>query len=240
MKLINHLKHNIKIFLKERRNIQSINYKKSYSQCGEDLIVKFIFDTISIAKPSYIDIGAHDPFLISNTALFNELGSRGINIDPDSNLFEKIKTVRSKDINLNIGVGPEKSKMDLYIMSEKALNTFSKQEAENCIKEGLEIIDTKSVDILTVDEIINKYNNGVFPDFLSLDAEGFDFDILKSINFNQYYPKVICVETISFSKSGKGVKNQEIVEFLCSKGYLIYADTYINTIFVNKQTWSNQ
>ena len=119
MKLINHIKHNLKIFLRERRNIESINHKKSYSQCGEDLIVKFIFDSLSIAKPSYIDIGAHDPFLISNTALFHELGSRGINIDPDDNLLEKIKAVRPEDINLNIGVGPEKSTMDLYIMSEK-------------------------------------------------------------------------------------------------------------------------
>ena len=235
MKLINHIKHNLKIFLRERRNIESINHKKSYSQCGEDLIVKFIFDSLSIAKPSYIDIGAHDPFLISNTALFNELGSRGINIDPDDNLLEKFKAVRSEDINLNIGVGPEKSKMELYIMSEKALNTFSKKEAENCVKEGLEIIDTKSVDILTLDEIIIKYNNGIFPDFLSLDAEGFDFDILKSINFNQYYPKVICVETISFSKTGKGVKNQELIDFLLSKEYLLYADTHINSIFMHKE-----
>jgi len=234
MKLLNHIKHNLKIFLKERRNIDAMNHKKSYSQCGEDLIVKFIFDSLSIAKPSYIDIGAHDPFLISNTALFNELGSRGINIDPDDNLLEKFKAVRPEDINLNIGVGPEKSKMELYIMSEKALNTFSKKEAENCVKEGLEIIDTKSVDILTLDEIINKYNNGIFPEFLSLDAEGFDFDILKSIDYNKYYPKVICVETISFSKTGKGVKNQELIDFLISKDYLLYADTHINSIFVNK------
>ena len=235
MKLINHLKHNIKIFLKERRNIQSINYKKSYSQCGEDLIVKFIFDTISIAKPSYIDIGAHDPFLISNTALFSELGSTGINIDPDVNLLEKIKAVRPKDINLNLGVGPEKSSMNLYIMSEKALNTLSKKEAENCVKEGLKIIDTKRVNVSTINEIIKEYNNGIFPDFLSLDAEGFDFDILKSINFDQNYPKVICVETISFSKSGKGVKNQELIDFLISKNYLLYADTHINSIFMHTE-----
>ena len=238
MKLINHIKHNLKIFLRERRNIQSVYFKKSYSQSGEDIIIKFIFDSLSIAKPSYIDIGAHDPFLISNTALFNELGSKGINIDPDDNLLEKFKAVRPEDINLNIGVGPEKSKMELYIMSEKALNTFSKKEAENCVKEGLEIIDTKSVNILTLNEIIIKYNNGNFPDFLSLDAEGFDFDILKSINFNHYYPKVICVETISFSKSGKGVKNQELIIFLESKGYFLYADTHINSIFVKKEIWN--
>ena len=125
-------------------------------------------------------------------------------------------------------------------MSEKALNTFSKQEAENCIKEGLEIIDTKNVNILTIDEIINNHNNGVFPDFLSLDAEGFDFQILKSIDYKKYYPKVICAETISFSKSGKGVKNYELINFLESKGYLLYADTHINSIFVEQNVWKHK
>ena len=50
-------------------------YKKiSFSQCGEDLIVKFIFDCLGINSPTYIDIGAHHPHYISNTALFYKNG----------------------------------------------------------------------------------------------------------------------------------------------------------------------
>ena len=69
----------MKIFLKKVINKLSSNkrkpennqfLKKSYSQCGEDLIVKFIFDILNIKNPSYIDIGAHHPNYISNTALF--------------------------------------------------------------------------------------------------------------------------------------------------------------------------
>jgi hypothetical protein len=92
------------------------NKKSSYSQSGEDLIISFIFDTLRIKKPSYIDIGAHHPYFISNTALLYENGSRGINIEPDPVLFKKINKVRKKDINLNFGIGEKESVMDFYIM----------------------------------------------------------------------------------------------------------------------------
>ena len=42
----------------------------SYSQCGEDLLVDYIFKLRGIERPSYLDIGAHDPYYLSNTALF--------------------------------------------------------------------------------------------------------------------------------------------------------------------------
>lgn len=62
--------------------------KKSYSQSGEDLIIKYIFDALGIEKPSYIDVGAYHPYCLSNTSLFYELGSKGINIEPDPMLFK--------------------------------------------------------------------------------------------------------------------------------------------------------
>ena len=80
---------------------QQLNqYKVSYSQKGEDLIIKHIFDGLGIVEPSYLDIGAHHPYHISNTALFYKNGSRGINIEPDPDLFVEINRVRKEDINL--------------------------------------------------------------------------------------------------------------------------------------------
>ena len=102
-------------------------YKKtSFSQCGEDLIIKFIFDNIGIHEPSYIDIGAHHPYFISNTALFYKNGCRGINIEPDPILFKGFLKYRNEDKNLNIGVSSTNNEMDFYIISTPTLNTFSK------------------------------------------------------------------------------------------------------------------
>lgn len=212
--------------------------KKSYSQCGEDLIIRFIFDQLQIAKPTYIDVGAHHPYYLSNTALFYENGSRGINIEPDPQLFEAFTKYRKKDINLNIGIGAEDGEADFYLISSPTLNTFSKEEAEAYKNEGdYTITGTIKTPVRSLKTILNGHYQASFPQLLNLDAEGIDELILNSIDYTSSYPLVICVETISFSTSRNGVKNNALIEFVKSKGYMVYADTYINTILVRQDTW---
>ncbi|MBL0133475.1 MAG: FkbM family methyltransferase [Chitinophagaceae bacterium] len=79
------------------------------------------------------------------------------------------------------------------------------------------------------------------PDFLSIDIEGLDLSILKSLDFQSYRPKVIYVECVEFSTDHRGGKNKELVDFLLTKGYFIFGDTYINTIFCDTASFkSNQ
>ena len=116
-------------------------YKKiSFSQSGEDLLIKFIFDSLGIKNPSYLDIGAHHPFKLSNTALFYMNGSRGINIEPDPDLFAEFIKFRRKDINLNVGITEHEGHMDFYIISVPTLNTFSAETARTYQYEGTEIM----------------------------------------------------------------------------------------------------
>lgn len=213
--------------------------KKSFSQCGEDIIINHIFQQLNIEKPSYIDIGAHHPYYLNNTAFFYLKGSTGINIEPDPTLFAEFEKSRVKDINLNVGIGIKNSECDFYIMSEPTLNTFVKAEAEKANIENplYTIKDVKLLEIKTLQYVLDTYNNAQFPDFLSLDVEGLDEVIISNINFEIYKPKVICVETISFSNNGNGIKNTKIIELLESKGYMVYADTNINTIFVDAKLW---
>lgn len=220
--------------LKEKDNYA----QTSFSQSGEDLIVKFIFNNLGIKNPTYLDIGAHHPFYLSNTALFYMNGSTGINVEPDPDLFKAFLTHRKKDININIGIGDQKGVSDFYIISSPTLNTFSKEDAENYTKEGnYNITSVKKIPINSVTNIINEKNNGEFPQFLNVDAEGVDELIIKSINYTHNYPLVICIETISFSTSGKGVKNTSLINFISNNGYIVYADTNINTIFVREDIW---
>ena len=77
-------------------NLKRKNYKQiSYSQCGEDLIMNFIFNNLRIEKPSYIDIGAHHPFWLSNTFFFYKKGSKGINIEANdyTNILKQVKQI---------------------------------------------------------------------------------------------------------------------------------------------------
>ena len=212
--------------------------KISFSQCGEDLIVKYIFDALGIAKPTYIDIGAHHPYFISNTALFYKNGSIGINIEPDPTLFKEFIKFRKNDINLNIGISDDNCELDFYIISSPTLNTFSKDEAAKYSLEGNYVI--KSIEKIKVEalkDVLNDFSNGIFPQFLSLDAEGVDEIIIRELDFENNYPIVICIETISFSTSGNGIKNLRLIDYIERMGYMVYADTHINTIFVRKENW---
>ena len=65
-------------------------------------------------------------------------------------------------------------------------------------------------------------------------------EIIEGIDIMLSYPKVICIETMSFSKNGKGKKNTLLIEFIKQKGYILYADTNINSIFVKKELWVNR
>jgi FkbM family methyltransferase len=227
-----------KIITKYFKSDENQYKKPSFSQSGEDLIVKFIFDQLGIKNPSYIDIGAHHPYYISNTALFFKNGSRGINIEPDPTLFKEFLKYRKEDVNLNIGISDCKGEMDFYVISTPTLNTFSKEEADKyCLEGDYQIKSIKKIKVQILSDIIKDFSNGIFPQFLSIDAEGVDEIIIRELDFDKNYPIVICIETITFSTSGNGVKNLGLIDYITNKGYLVYADTNINTIFVKKEIW---
>ncbi|MBQ7220231.1 MAG: FkbM family methyltransferase [Synergistaceae bacterium] len=191
---------------------------------------------MDIASPSYIDVGAHHPFLISNTALFYKRGSRGINIEPNPVLFKKIAQVRKDDINIMTGIGTAKGTMPFYVMDAAALSTFSKTAADECCsKYGHKIVNVIQVQIDTLSNVINEYCGGVFPDFMSLDTEGLDEIILGSLKECPSLPKVICTETWDY-----GLKTHHIPAIcgiLEPLGYMMLIDNHLNSIFVMRSLW---
>jgi len=228
-----------KILRKIKRLIfkSSASWSKTFSQTGEDIIVKFLFNAIE--KPSkltWIDIGAHHPTYFSNTALFYSQGMRGINIEANPLLIQEFYRKRKRDINLNIAIADRSSTMDFYVMNPPTLSTLSSEEAHRYEKFGHKITKIIPVKTMTVTEVIDKFCNEVFPDFLSLDAEGYDLEILKTINYEKSSPKIICVENVTYQpKHANGFYSMQINElskFLTSKNYSIIAFTLINTIFV--------
>lgn len=213
----------------------------SYSQSGEDRILAFIFRSLGINRPSYLDIGAHHPQFLNNTYVFYRQGGRGINIEPDPILFSAIAKSRPKDVNLQIGIGPEKGEQPFYLMNPPTLNTFSESEARKYCEESRHSIDKIiKVHVNTISNVIGEHCKGAFPNLLTLDAEGMDEVILDSIEFSKSKPLVICVETLEYARKTAPQKNLVIAEKLSCHGYFVYADTYINTIFVLRDQWEGR
>ena len=216
-------------------------FKSTFSQTGEDCIISFIFDALNIDKPSYVDIGAFNPFLFSNTAKFYYSGSHGINIEPNPENFKLFQRYRKRDVNLNIGIAKTTGSLKYYMMDVPTLNTFSEKDATNFVEKwGHKIINTINVPVDTIDNIINKYSHGIYPDFISIDAEGFEMDIVERMFSLNSKPKVICIETIEYTTTGVENIETAATDFLLKNGYLLFATTHINSIFVLKKLWEKR
>jgi methyltransferase, FkbM family len=234
------LKHLLLPKLRQLQRDHSENFKISYSQCGEDIILQQLFMVLGITKVNYLDVGAHHPTYFSNTYLFYKNGGNGVCVEPDPSLFKSLGKKRPRDIHLNCGVGIMPSEADFFVMSTSTLNTFSKEEAERYQSYGQQrIMKTIRIKLETINEIIRQ-NFEKSPNLVSLDVEGFDYLILQHFDFNKYRPEVFCLETLSYTEDKSERKLTEIIELMHANDYLTYADTYINTIFVNAAVWNNR
>lgn len=212
--------------------------KCSYAQFGEDILIDTLFThTLQNAQPSYLDIGANNPKGGSNTYLFYLKKCYGVCVEPDVTLYNKICAVRPHDKNINAGVGNGDLKEAVFYYFPQPYtgwNTFSMEDALlKQEKSGIPFKNDKVIPFISINTIIQE-NFKSCPDFISIDVEGLDLEILKSLDFDKYKPAVFCVETMEFNSKNLGRKNEKIISLLVEKGYVVYADTYINSIFVRK------
>ncbi|MHB9129364.1 MAG: FkbM family methyltransferase, partial [Candidatus Humimicrobiaceae bacterium] len=156
--------------------------RKSYAQKGEDLVL----DNFSGNKRRgfYVDVGANDPHRFSNTKRFYLRGWTGINIEPDVDNWQKLSSQRKRDINLNIGIGESESSLEFYKFIPHTLSTFSKEEADNYVGQGYKLEKVVLVEVKKLEDILAEYCKGDI-DFMSIDTEGFDMQVLKSNNWNR-------------------------------------------------------
>lgn len=221
--------------------VKVIQYN-SYSQAGEDAVITFLFNDKKIRHIHYLDIGTNKPDWANNTYIFYLRGNRGVCVEADSTLINNIKAKRPEDTVLNLGVNlisQSQTEADFYIFDEPSLNTFDQEEAIHRQNQGtFKIIRTDKVKLISLAAIIDKHCIRL-PDFLSIDIEGLDLAVLKSIDLQKYPIPVICAETCTYSENHIRPKDYSIIEYMLSQGYFVYADTYINTIFV-KQDWFNK
>ena len=172
--------------------------------------------------------------------MFYEKGGSGVCVEADPALFENLRQVRKRDKCLNVGITfDDRKEADFYVFPVPALNTLSKAEAEFRERNGsYKIEKIIKIPLRNINEVIAENFNKT-PDLISLDVEGIDLEILKSLDFDKYRPTAICVETITYSENRTEEKIVEILDFVVSKGYFIYADTHINTIFVDESKFND-
>lgn len=232
---------NFKMFkwLKSNFNLKIRYGRYSYSQEGEDMILRRIFGKES--KGFYVDVGAHHPKRFSNTYYFYKLGWRGINIDAMPGSMSRFRRIRPKDINLEFTVSEKSREKEYYMFTEPALNTFSLELAEeykNSRGEDYEILLRKKDQVKSLEEIFEQYlDSNTKISFMSIDVEGLELDVLRSNNWTKYRPEVILVEI--FKVKFEDLPKDKIAVFLKRRGYEIFCKTK-NTVFFKNTRVDNK
>ena len=205
--------------------------QKSYSQEGEDMILKRLFEKQSTGF--YIDVGAHHPRRFSNTYLFYKKGWRGINIDAMPNSMKRFNRFRPRDINIEKPISGKKQILTYYGFNEPALNGFSKELSEERNgKSGYFIEFTHDIETCTLEEVLdNNLPESQEIDFLSIDVEGLDFEVLKSNNFKKYRPKIILIEILNSSLND--IQKNKVSIYLKSADYHVYAKSINTVVFID-------
>jgi FkbM family methyltransferase len=208
-------------------------HQKSYAQCGEDLIAWYMFRELNVPQPTYLDIGANHPTELSNTYLFYTHGCRGLLVEPNVDLVPLLREVRPEDTTLNVGIGPVTTEADYYRVTTPSWNTFDKATAEHydrVTKGQVKVVGVVKVPLVNVNEVLARHHGGRTPDFVSLDVEGLELDILRSLDWEKHRPKVVCVETLV---AGTRRQKLEAANFLVEKGYVARGSTFVNTLFLD-------
>ena len=186
--------------------------QKSYSQYGEDLILRPLLKGDS---GFYVDVGCYHPVLYSNTYKLYTQGWKGIVIDPNSHLKKLFSIFRPRDTFVHAGVGVS-SEQTYFEFSDGAYNTFDAQVADG-YKKKTTLIASYPAKIRPLSEILAGIEH---IDLLNVDVEGMDLEVLKSYDW-KVMPKVIVIEALPGSPA---------YEYLSEKGYVLVGLTELNSI----------
>jgi FkbM family methyltransferase len=208
--------------------------KLSFAQFGDDLVANSLFMCTDYKNPTYLDIGAADPDIDNNTYIFYLTGSHGVLVEPNVFQTERLRSMRPRDTVLVAGIGTQDfAEADFYVMSSSGLNTFDKEQAERLARESEhKIVKVIKMPMLGINRVIAEHFGGKAPDFISIDIEGLDYAVLKTLDFAKYRPKVICAETLITNTHRH---NPDITKLMTENGYEVRGMTFANTLYIDKK-----
>ncbi len=141
----------------------------------------------------YIDVGANDPTKCSITQHFYDLGWHGINVEPGKAAFERLARARRHDINLNIGISNRSASIAFFeCPATSTLSTFSAREAGLLREQGI-VFEERRVPVQTLAQICEQYVHTTI-DFLSIDVENHEQEVIEGNDWRRWRPRVVVVE----------------------------------------------
>jgi FkbM family methyltransferase len=163
----------------------------SYAQNYEDVMLARLFAGRNTGF--YVDVGAADPVNLSVTKWFYDLGWSGLNIEPNKHLFDRLAANRPRDINLDCGAGATVSEAQFFEPEVGELSSFDTRVRNGAQRSGTQGA-TRTVSVMPLTDLLDRHCADRNIDFLKIDVEGWESEVLKGLDLNKYRPIVILIE----------------------------------------------
>jgi FkbM family methyltransferase len=171
----------------------------------------------------FVEVGANEPHSGSQTWLLEQNGWRGVLVEPQAALCEQLRSARKNSRVFQVACSsPEKEgEATLFIGSHSGVSTLEKQIDSH----GTQFVGTERVKLTTLDKVLSEAGADKI-DFLSLDVEGHEIEVMRGFNFEKYRPRLILIED--------GVRTLDKHRFLTRHGYKLVKRTTLNNWYVPK------
>jgi FkbM family methyltransferase len=211
----------------------------TYAQNFEDVMLERLFQGTDCGF--YVDIGAWDPTIHSVTQHFYDKGWHGINVEPIPSRHKAFVAARPRDINLRAAVGVAEGKMMFFeCTSDSALSTADVETARSMRTRGLEL-DEYEVDTLSLNDLFARHAPPVV-EFLKLDIEGLEGQVVKNFNLQRYRPRVLVIESTMPASQPVNFESFDGVDawsswerFVLSSGYVFGHFDGLNRFYVRQE-----
>jgi FkbM family methyltransferase len=202
----------------------------TYAQEGEDRILSRLLDGQN--SGFYVDVGAHDPRRFSNTYLLYLAGWSGIAIDPNPAAAEAFRQIRPRDEFVTAAVGPSPGMREYYEFDDPALNTLSRDRADEIVaKTSYRLMRTSVVPVERLDHILDRrMSSSTGIDVMSVDTEGLDEDVLKTNDWQRHRPSLVVAEVLH-ARTVREADSSGVGRFLSTNGYIPIAKAANSVIF---------
>jgi FkbM family methyltransferase len=206
----------------------------SFSQEGEDLIARRIFEGLS--RGFYVDVGAHHPTRFSNTMAFYRRGWRGINIDANPDAIRLFKRARPRDTNVCIGVSEAGGNLTFHMFDEPAVSTFDAELADELVRNSpYRLLERREVKVRRLAEILEETLPANQPiDLMSIDVEGLDLNVMQSNDWERFRTRCLLVEAREFDMDRPD--HNPVHRFASFVGYRLIAKTVNTLIYEDAQS----
>jgi FkbM family methyltransferase len=217
----------------------------SFAQNYEDVVLERCFRDVPAGF--YIDVGAWDPLEHSVTHHFYERGWRGINIEPNPEYFQRLQRDRTRDINLRLALGETDQESKTFTILKgsgvSTLRSLSVDYLENLDGRGYpqEPVEVSTATLASVCR--DHVPEGTEIDFLKVDVEGWEAEVLRGHDWDRWRPKVLVIEAVipvAFDEqSGLDVYTDTSSQWepiVVKQGYIFGLNDGLNRFYVRQES----